>query len=151
MSNHHFHPSAGPCTILLFYYFISIGSRQRFFACRAANPTRPPHPSIFQSLFCISDSLFLHVGSRFCMSAKRIPCEDFEGRSRLMEGSHRQQRASAKPSCYGGGFAVLVTLQAAFNGFFRKAQCHLMEEAFSSLVQNLRKHVLSKTRCSHVE
>ena len=60
---------------LLFYYFyfyyftISFpsGSRQRFFACRAANPTRPPHPSIFQSFFCISDSLF-------CMSAHVFAC-----------------------------------------------------------------------------
>ena len=34
------------------------------FACRVANPTRPPHPSISQSFFCISDRhrlTFLHV------------------------------------------------------------------------------------------
>ena len=133
MSNHNFHRSAGPFTILLFllfYYFISIrfqaevfasrvakpecrttiftgrpavfasrvakpecrttiftgrpdrllfyyfyyftisfpfGSRQRFFACRAANPTRPQHPSIFQRFFCISDSLL-------CMSAHVFAC-----------------------------------------------------------------------------
>ena len=55
---------------LLYYYFIisfPFGSRQRLFACRAANPTRPPHPSIFQSFFCISDSLF-------CMSAHVFAC-----------------------------------------------------------------------------
>ena len=61
---------AGPFTILLFYCFtisFSFGSRQRFFACRAANPTRPPHPSMFQRFFCISDSLF-------CMSAHVFAC-----------------------------------------------------------------------------
>ena len=53
---------------LLFYYFtisFPLGSRQRFFACRAANPTRPPHPSIFQRFFLHLGQPFLHVGSRF--------------------------------------------------------------------------------------
>ena len=39
MSNHHFHRSAGPFTISLSYYFISIpfGSRQRFLHLRSRN------------------------------------------------------------------------------------------------------------------
>ena len=38
MSNHHFHPSAGPFTILLFYYFISIRFQAEVFASRVAKP-----------------------------------------------------------------------------------------------------------------
>ena len=93
MSNHHFHRSAGPFTILhvgsrLLHveppilhvrrtpafsrgFFASrtafFACRLTFFACRAANPTRPPHPSIFQRFFCIWDSLF-------CMSAHVFAC-----------------------------------------------------------------------------
>ena len=44
------------------------------FACRAANPTRPPHPGISQSFCSHLGPPILRVGSRFCMSAKRIPC-----------------------------------------------------------------------------
>ena len=45
--------------------------RLTFFACRAANPTRPPHPSIFQRFFCISDSLFCMSAHVFCMSSRQ--------------------------------------------------------------------------------
>ena len=38
MSDHHFHRLAGPFAILLFYYFIPLGSRQEVFASRAAKP-----------------------------------------------------------------------------------------------------------------
>ena len=38
MSNHHFHRSAGPFTILLFYYFISIRFQAEVFASRVAKP-----------------------------------------------------------------------------------------------------------------
>ena len=38
MSNHHFHRSAGPCTILLLYYFISIRFQTEIFASRVAKP-----------------------------------------------------------------------------------------------------------------
>ena len=159
MSNHHFHRSAGPFTILLFYYFsFPLGSRHRFlhlgsqnlhvrppfsqvgrpflhfecrttiftgwvpgrgFASRVAKPACRPtiftgRPAVFASrvakpecrttiftgrldrlLFCyftISFPLssrqevflhlrqhFLHVGSRFCISAKRIPARERSG------------------------------------------------------------------------
>ena len=38
MSNHHFHQSAGPFTILLFYYFISIRFQAEGFASRVVKP-----------------------------------------------------------------------------------------------------------------
>ena len=38
MSNHHFHLSAGPFTVLLFYYFISIRFQAEVFASRVAKP-----------------------------------------------------------------------------------------------------------------
>ena len=38
MSNHHFHQSAGPFTILLFCYFISIRFQAEVFASRVAKP-----------------------------------------------------------------------------------------------------------------
>ena len=38
MSNHHFHLSAGPFTILLFYYFISIRFQAEVFASRVGKP-----------------------------------------------------------------------------------------------------------------
>ena len=38
MSNHHLHRSAGPFTILLFYYFISIRFQAEVFASRVAKP-----------------------------------------------------------------------------------------------------------------
>ena len=73
----------------LLFYYLSIsflfGSRQRFFACRAANPTRAPHPSIFQRFFLHLGQPFLHVGSRFCMSAKRIPRFDRLPRSGTLD------------------------------------------------------------------
>ena len=63
--------------LFYFFYYFTISypfvSRQRFFAWRAANPTRPPHPSIFQSFvasrtaFFACRLMFLHVaqtGSR---------------------------------------------------------------------------------------
>ena len=68
----------------LFYYFttsFASGSRQEvfasraakpacrlpFFACLAANPTRPPHPSISQRFFCSSDR-------QSCMSSHVFAC-----------------------------------------------------------------------------
>ena len=50
------------------YYF---ACRLTFFACRAANPTRPPHPGIFQRFFCISDRLFCMSAHVFCMSSRQ--------------------------------------------------------------------------------
>ena len=66
------------------YYFIFIGFQARGFAFRAAthpcmsalgcfacwavNPTRPPHPSISQRFFCISDR-------QPCMSALVFACQ----------------------------------------------------------------------------
>ena len=54
MSNHHFHRSSGPFTILLFYYFISIRFQAEVFASRVAKPecrttifTGPPDRLLF--------------------------------------------------------------------------------------------------------
>ena len=77
---------------LLFYYFtisFPFGSRSprvflhlgqplacrlTFFACRAANPTyTSAAPQHFPAVFLHLGQPFLHVSSRFCMSAKRIP------------------------------------------------------------------------------
>ena len=74
MSNHHFHRSAGPFTILLFYYFVSIRFQAEVFA-RVANPecrttifTGRPDRLLF---YCFAISFpfgsrqrFLHLGSR---------------------------------------------------------------------------------------
>ena len=89
---------AGPFTVLLFHIhwvpgkrFLHLGlpilhvrrrsfvasraanpaCRLTFFACRAANPTRPPHPSISQSFFASRTAnpacrlTFLHVGQTY--------------------------------------------------------------------------------------
>ena len=77
MSNHHFHQSAGPFTVLLFYYFMSVRFQAEVFASRVAKPEcrttifsgRPDSPRVVLHL----GQEILHVGSRFCMSAKRIP------------------------------------------------------------------------------
>ena len=55
MSNHHFHRSAGPFTILKFYYFISIRFQTEVFASRVAKPECRTtiftgRPAIFASL-----------------------------------------------------------------------------------------------------
>ena len=77
MSNHHFHRSVGPFTVLLFYYFISIRFQAEVFASRVAKPEcrttiftgRSDSPRVFLHL----GQPILHVGLRFCMSAKHIP------------------------------------------------------------------------------
>ena len=76
MSNHHFHRSAGPFTILLFYYFISTRFQAEVFASRVAKHECrttivigwPDSPRVF---CCISDTnlacrlTFLHVGQTY--------------------------------------------------------------------------------------
>ena len=62
---------------LLFYYFVSTRFQAEVFASRVAKPEcrttiftgRPDSPGVFLHL----GQPILHVGSRFCMSAKRIP------------------------------------------------------------------------------
>ena len=77
MSACHFHWSAGPLTVLLIRFhwgrrILHLGPqnlhvRSRFFACQAANPTRPPHAIISQVFCCISDR-------QSCMSAHVFAC-----------------------------------------------------------------------------
>ena len=110
MSNHHFHRSAGPFTILLFYYFISIrfqisqsffASRTAFFACRLhVEPpilhTRPLHPSMFQRFFCISLCI---SDSLFCMSAHVFACRPNVSPSNISARTFLQARTAHGNSC----------------------------------------------------
>ena len=93
--------------VLLFYYLISI--QAKVFASRVAKPEcrttiftgRPDSLRVFLHL----GQPILHVGSRFCMSAKRIPLHRSCGSlqfslqfcSSAARAVHKQQRAGLAP------------------------------------------------------
>ena len=129
MSARHFHWSADR---LLFYYPISIwfqagdfciSSRHPcmsalVFASRAAKPTRPPSPSISQSLFCISDR-------QPCVSALVFACRPHVSRSvRALDsmwglyGNFSTQVLCMQMQAYSNPCGVPVP-RARTNSFFR--------------------------------
>ena len=79
-------PPFSPVGRTVYYFSISLfqfplGSRQEVFASRAAKPECRTSPEVFLHL----GQPFLHVGSRCCMLAKRIPLDPYQESSQSLD------------------------------------------------------------------